>query len=154
VPQGGALFTGMTVADNLALGRFERQTGAGVHWDEDRIFWFFPRLRNRLNARVSDLSRDERRIVALARALAGDVRVLLIDEPFEALSPAATEDMFEALDKLRYDVAVVVADNRPDLVLALADRALVLENGAAIWRGAASRLRDDPELRQKMLWAR
>ena len=100
VPQGRALFAGMTVADNLALGRLKRQTGAGVHWDDERIVWVFPRLAQRWYTPADYLSGGEQQMVAVARALAGNVRLLLLDEPFEGLSPAITEELFEAFNRL------------------------------------------------------
>src|SRR5262249_26321575 len=77
VPQGRGLFAGMSVADNLALGRLKRLTGAGIRWDDERIQWVFPRLRERWRTQADYLSGGEQQMVAVARALAGDVRVLL-----------------------------------------------------------------------------
>ncbi len=152
VPQGRALFAGMTVEQNLELGRLKRLTGKGIHWDEERILWFFPRLKERWRTPADYLSGGEQQMVAVARALAGDVRVLLLDEPFEGLSPAVTEELFEAFDKLRYEVALVVVDHHLDLALALSDRTVVLERGATTWSGQSALLRDDLELRRKVLW--
>ncbi len=152
VPQGRGLFAGMTVADNLALGRLKRMTGSGVHWDDDRIVWVFPRLAQRWYTPADYLSGGEQQMVAVARALAGDVRLLLLDEPFEGLSPAITEELFEAFNRLRYEVAMVIVDHHLDLALALSDRTVILERGSVIWTGASSMLRDDLALRRKMLW--
>ena len=138
MPQGRGLFAGMTVEQNLELGRLKRLTGAGIHWDEERILWFFPRLKERWRTPADYLSGGEQQMVAVARALAGDVRVLLLDEPFEGLSPAVTEELFEAFDKLRYEVALVVVDHHLDLALALSDRTVVLERGAVTWTGAVA----------------
>ena len=69
-------------------------------------------------------------MVAVARALAGDVRVLLLDEPFEGLSPAVTEELFEAFDRLRHEIAMIIVDHHLDLALALSDRTVVLERGS------------------------
>jgi ABC-type branched-subunit amino acid transport system ATPase component len=91
-------------------------------------------------------------MLAVARALAGDVRVLLLDEPFEGLSPAVTEELFEAFDQLRYDVAMIIVDHHLDLALALSDRTVVLERGSVTWSGPSHALRDDLALRRKMLW--
>ena len=142
----------MTVEQNLELGRLKRLTGNGIHWDEDRILLFFPRLKERWRTPADYLSGGEQQMVAVARALAGDVRVLLLDEPFEGLSPAVTEELFEAFDKLRYEVALVVVDHHLDLALALSDRTVVLERGATTWSGQSALLRDDLELRHKVLW--
>ena len=152
VPQGRGLFTGMTVADNLALGRLKRLTGAGIHWDDDRIVAFFPRLAERWRMPADFLSGGEQQMVAVARALAGDVRVLLLDEPFEGLSPAVTEELFEAFDKLRHEIALIIVDHHLDLALALSDRTVVLERGSVTWTGASSLLKHDLELRRKVLW--
>ena len=142
----------MTVEQNLELGRLKRITGAGIHWDEARILEFFPRLKERWRTPADFLSGGEQQMVAVARALAGDVRVLLLDEPFEGLSPAVTEELFEAFDKLRYEVALIVVDHHLDLALALSDRTVVLERGAVSWTGPSRELRDDLDLRRMVLW--
>jgi branched-chain amino acid transport system ATP-binding protein len=152
VPQGRGLFAGMTVADNLTLGRLKRMTGTGIHWDDERIASYFPRLTERWDSPADYLSGGEQQMLAVARALAGDVRVLLLDEPFEGLSPAVTEELFEAFDRLRYDVAIVIVDHHLDLALALSDRTVVLERGFVTWTGPSLALRDDLTLRRKMLW--
>jgi len=152
VPQGRGLFAGMTVADNLALGRLKRMTGNGVHWEDGRIVEFFPRLGERWRMPADYLSGGEQQMVAVARALAGDVRVLLLDEPFEGLSPAVTEELFEAFDRLRHEVAMIIVDHHLDLALALSDRTVVLERGAVTWTGASQILKDDLALRRKILW--
>jgi ABC-type branched-subunit amino acid transport system ATPase component len=152
VPQGRGLFAGMTVADNLALGRLKRQTGAGVHWDDDRIVWVFPRLAQRWYTPADYLSGGEQQMVAVARALAGDVRLLLLDEPFEGLSPAITEELFEAFNRLRYEIAMVIVDHHLDLALALSDRTVILERGSVSWTGQSKLLRDDLDLRRQKLW--
>ena len=152
VPEKRELFASMTVADNLALGRLRRQTGAGVHWDDERIVWVFPRLAQRWYTPADYLSGGEQQMVAIARAHAGDVRLLLLDEPFEGLSPAITEELFEAFNRLRYEVAMVIVDHHLDLALALSDRTVILERGAVTWTGPSSLLRDDLELRRQKLW--
>jgi branched-chain amino acid transport system ATP-binding protein len=152
VPQGRGLFAGMTVAQNLELGRLKRLTGAGTHWDEDRVIAFFPQLRQRWDTPADYLSGGEQQMVAVARALVGDVRLLLLDEPFEGLSPAVTEELFEAFNLLRREIAMIIVDHHLDLALALSDRTVVLERGSVTWRGASQELHDDFTLRKKVLW--
>ena len=152
VPQGRALFAGMSVAHNLELGRLRRQTGVGVRWDLERILEYFPRLRERLDTPADYLSGGEQQMAAVARALSGDVRVLLLDEPFEGLAPAVIEQLFESFDRLRREVAIVIVDHHLDLALALSDRTVALERGQITWTGASKDLRDDLELRRKVLW--
>lgn len=91
-------------------------------------------------------------MVAVDRALAGDVRVLLLDEPFEGLSPAVTEELFEAFDRMRFEIAMVIVDHHLELALALADRAVVIERGMVSWSGSSQTLKDDLDLRRKVLW--
>jgi ABC-type branched-subunit amino acid transport system ATPase component/ABC-type branched-subunit amino acid transport system permease subunit len=152
VPQGRALFAGMSVKDNLALGSLKRITGAGSHWDEDRVLAFFPRLKERWTTPADFLSGGEQQMVAVARALVGDTRVLLLDEPFEGLSPAITEELFEAFDKLRHEVAIIIVDHHLDLALALSDHTVALERGAVTWTGPSRELRENLDLRRKVLW--
>src|SRR5215210_5182100 len=152
VPQGRGLFAGMSVAQNLELGRLKRQTGMGVHWDDERIFAYFPRLAERLDTPADFLSGGEQQMVAVARALSGDVRVLLLDEPFEGLAPTVIEQLFESFDKLRHEVSIVIVDHHLDLALALSDRTAALERGRVIHTGPSKDLRDDLALRRKVLW--
>ena len=152
VPQGRGLFAGMTVSDNLLLGRLKRTSGAGIHWDDERIVAIFPRLAERWRTPADYLSGGEQQMVAVARALAGDVRVLLLDEPFEGLSPVVTEELFEVFDRLRHEIAMIIVDHHLDLALALSDRTVVLERGSVTWTGASSLLKQDLELRRKVLW--
>jgi branched-chain amino acid transport system ATP-binding protein len=152
VPQGRGLFAGMTVAENLELGRLRRETGNGVRWDLERIFEYFPRIRERLHTPADYLSGGEQQMVAVARALSGDVRVLLLDEPFEGLAPAIVEQLFETFDRLRREVSIIIVDHNLDLALALSDRTVALERGRVIHIGPSRDLRDDLALRRKVLW--
>jgi ABC-type branched-subunit amino acid transport system ATPase component len=152
VPQGRGLFAGMTVRQNLELGRLRRRNGVGTHWDMERILAFFPRIRERLDTPADLLSGGEQQMVAVARALSGDTRILLLDEPFEGLAPAIVEQLFEAFDALRHEVSIVIVDHHLDLALALSDRTVALERGQVIHAGPSAALRDDPELRRKVLW--
>lgn len=152
VPQGRGLFTGMTVAQNLELGRLKRRTGTGVRWELERIVEYFPRLRERLDTPADYLSGGEQQMGAVARALSGDVRVLLLDEPFEGLAPAIVEQLFESFDKLRREVSIIIVDHHLDLALALSDRTVALERGRVIHTGPSKDLRDDLGLRRKVLW--
>ncbi|MDH3028029.1 branched-chain amino acid ABC transporter ATP-binding protein/permease [Methylobacterium fujisawaense] len=152
VPQGRALFAGMSVAENLGLGRLRRLTGAGIHWDEEKVLEFFPRLKERWTVDAARLSGGEQQMVAVARALSGDTRLLLLDEPFEGLSPAVTEELFEAFDRLRREIAIILVDHHLDLALALSDRTVALERGSVQWAGESRLLREDQELRRKVLW--
>ena len=152
VPQGRRLFPNLTVDENLAMGGLRRQSGPGMHWDRERIFEYFPRVRERLSSKADVLSGGERQMVAIARALAGNVKLLLLDEPFEGLAPAVTEVIFTTLDALRHETPILIIEHDLDLVLALADRAYVLDRGQITHDGPAEPLLSDLDYRKQVLW--
>lgn len=152
VPQGRGLFAGMTVRENLELGRIRRQTGEGTHWSLDEILEYFPRLRERLDTPADSLSGGEQQMAAVARALSGDIRVLLLDEPFEGLAPAVVEQLFRTFDKLRDRLSIIIVDHNLDLALSLSDRTIVLERGRVLHEIESRRIAEDIELRREMLW--
>ncbi len=154
VPQGRGLFAGMSVRENLALGRLARPTDGktGVVWNEAMILEFFPRLRERMDVAADYLSGGEQQMVAVARALSGNVKLLLLDEPFEGLAPTVVQELFTAFDKLRQHISIIIVEHNLDLVLALADRVYALERGAVFHEGAAEPLLTDLDYRKKILW--
>ena len=158
VPQGRGLFAGMTVAENLALGRLARRTDSGadgrdgVVWTEARIYEYFPRLRERMHVAADYLSGGEQQMAAVARALSGNVKLLLLDEPFEGLAPAVVQELFRVFDRLRGQVSIVIVEHNLDLVLALADRVFALERGAVFHQGPAEPLLHNLDYRKQVLW--
>ena len=152
VPQGRRLFPGLTVKDNLMLGRLRRSHGSADAWTDERIFEIFPRLRERYEVNADALSGGEQQMVAIGRALAGHVKVLLLDEPFEGLSPAMTEEVFNAILRLKGHVTILIVDHNLDLTLALSDRALVLDRGRISHQGPAAPLLQDLDFRREKLW--
>jgi ABC-type branched-subunit amino acid transport system ATPase component len=154
VPQGRGLFAGMTVRENLSLGRLARKTDGsnGVVWDEAQILQYFPRLAERMDVAADYLSGGEQQMVAVARAMSGNVKLLLLDEPFEGLAPTVILELFRVFDQLRRHTSIVIVEHNLDLVLALADRAYVLERGAVVHEGPARPLLKDLDLRRQVLW--
>ncbi|NPD16817.1 ATP-binding cassette domain-containing protein [Xinfangfangia sp. D13-10-4-6] len=152
VPQGRGLFAGMTVRENLELGRIRRQTGEGSHWSLEEILEYFPRLGERLDTPADRMSGGEQQMAAVARALSGDIRVLLLDEPFEGLAPAVVEQLFRTFDRLRDRLAIVIVDHNLDLALALSDRTVVLERGRVLHQVESAKIAQDLDLRREMLW--
>jgi len=154
VPQGRQLFAGLTVTENLALGRLARATdgSGGVVWSEEEIFEYFPHLKERRNVAADYLSGGEQQMLAVARALSGNVKLLLLDEPFEGLAPNIVTQLFRVFDQLRRHVSILIVEHNLDLVLTLADRVFALARGAVFHQGPAQPLLTDLTYRKQILW--
>jgi branched-chain amino acid transport system ATP-binding protein len=152
VPEGRQVFPTLTVEENL-LATAAHRSGTGTpRWTLDAVYAFFPRLKERRGNAGGKLSGGEQQMVAIARALVGYVKVLLLDEPFEGLSPAMTEEVFNAILRLKGEVTMLVVDHNLDLTLALSDRALVLDRGRISHIGPAQPLLKDLDYRREKLW--
>ena len=140
-------------ADHFSAADYlKRRTGAGSHWSDEEILEFFPRLGERMETEADRLSGGEQQMAAVARALSGDTRVLLLDEPFEGLAPAVVEQLFHSFDKLREHLSIVIVDHNLDLALALSDRTVALEMGRVFHDGPSRALATDLDLRRQVLW--
>jgi branched-chain amino acid transport system ATP-binding protein len=143
VPQGRRLFGELTVAQNLEIGLATRRT------PRDRlahVLDLFPRLRERLGQRAQTLSGGEQQMLATARALCLEPRLLLLDEPTEGLQPSMIEAIRQVIVEMRgRGVAVLLVEQRIDAVLAIADRVTFVENGQSLETVTAESLRADPD---------
>ena len=146
VPQGRRIFPNLTVLENLTIARHGKRG-----WTLERVFTTFPKLHARKDARGATLSGGELQLLAIARALMGNVDLLLLDEPFEGLAPAIVEVVWNVLRELRGTTTMLLVEQNADLALALSDRAYVISNGSIVWEGDARELHADQELRLKLL---
>jgi branched-chain amino acid transport system ATP-binding protein len=142
VPQEHAVFARLSVRDNLAVGMLSSQNRRAL----DRVLATFPKLGERLNQAAGTLSGGERKMLAIARALLSDPRVLLLDEPTEGVWIGVVEEITERLIDLAKEIAVVIVEQHLDLALQVANRAYVLDRGRVALSGASHQLRDDPRL--------
>jgi branched-chain amino acid transport system ATP-binding protein len=142
VPQEHAVFARLSVRDNLAVGMLSSQDRRAL----DLVLGTFPKLGERLNQAAGTLSGGERKMLAIARALLSDPRVLLLDEPTEGVWIGVVEEITERLIDLAKEIAVVIVEQHLDLALQVANRAYVLDRGRVALSGASHQLRDDPRL--------
>src|SRR5690554_7764939 len=140
VPQGRNVFGSLTVEENLSI--VPQQSGRGETWTVQRVYEFFPRLRERARSGARTLSGGEQQMLAIGRALMTNPRVLVMDEPSEGLAPAVLRVIQDRLQELRQTgLSVLVAEQNVDLALALSDRVMILgEDGKMAWSGDSAAL--------------
>ncbi len=153
VPEGRGTFTHLTVDENLQLGAWLRRDRSGVQADRERVFGYFPRLKERLAQQAGTLSGGEQQMLAIARALMLKPRLLLLDEPSFGLAPRLVDELFDALGSIRKSegVAMLVVEQNAQVALELADHAYLLENGRIAAEGTAAELGGDPRIQRAYL---
>jgi branched-chain amino acid transport system ATP-binding protein len=142
VPQEHAVFGRLSVRENLQVGAL----GAGKRNRFDRVLTIFPKLGARLEQQAATLSGGERKMLAIARALLGEPRLLLLDEPTEGVWIGVVEEIGERLRQLAKEISLVLVEQHLELALSVADDAYVLDRGRVALRGPAQQVRADPEL--------
>ena len=149
VPQGRRLFSELTVRENLEVGLMTRNSGRATF---DRAVSYFPKLTERFNQQAGTLSGGEQSMVAIARALCVDPRVIMLDEPTEGLMPSMIQAIRDVVTKLRSDgVAVLLVEQRIDAVLPVADRIAFMDQGRVRAEATVAEVKADPSLVQKYL---
>jgi branched-chain amino acid transport system ATP-binding protein len=147
-PEERGVFSSLSCEENLLLPPVIAPGAMTL----DEIYSIFPNLYERRNSPGTRLSGVEQQMAAVARALSGNVRLLLLDEPCEGLAPTVVQELFTVFDQLRGKVSIVIVEHNLDLVLALADRVFALERGAVFHQGPAEPLLNDLDYRKKILW--
>jgi branched-chain amino acid transport system ATP-binding protein len=141
VPEGGRIFTGMSVLENLELGAFVAQARREKDQSLEWVFGIFPRLEERKNQRAGTLSGGERQMLAIGRALMSKPRLLLLDEPSFGLAPLLVEHIFEMITEInRQGVTVLLVEQNVRAALELTQRAYVIENGRIVGQGTGEDL--------------
>ncbi|SOY49273.1 high-affinity branched-chain amino acid transport protein, ABC superfamily, atp_binding component [Cupriavidus taiwanensis] len=152
VPEGRGVFARMTITENLQMGAYTRNDEAGIKADVERMFGIFPRLKERANQLAGTMSGGEQQMLAMARALMSQPKVLLLDEPSMGLSPIMVEKIFEVVrDISAQGVTVLLVEQNARLALQAAHRGYVMESGLITMSGEASQMLDDPKVRAAYL---
>jgi branched-chain amino acid transport system ATP-binding protein len=152
VPQGRRIFKSLTVRENLAVAGREPRDGRHAPWTLDTVFAMFPRLKERAGQMAAHLSGGEQQMLAIGRALMGNPKVLLMDEPSEGLAPQIVHEVMETIRKLkRSGLSIVLVEQNPTLVFDVADDIVLLNTGQVAVVSTPAALQRDPDaLRQNL----
>lgn len=153
VPEGRGTFVRLSAEQNLRLGAYARKDKTGVVEDLERVYQYFPRLKERRNQQAGTLSGGEQQMLAVGRALMMRPKLMLLDEPSFGLAPLLTEELFRILGAISRErqVSMLVVEQNASLALGIADEAYLLETGRIVMSGKASDIGRDETVRKAYL---
>jgi branched-chain amino acid transport system ATP-binding protein len=147
VPQGRRIFASLSVRENLDVAR-----GGQGHWDRERVYELFPRLRERASNRANKLSGGEQQMLAIGRSLMSNPELLLMDEPTEGLAPLLVAQVAQAIRELkRAGLSILLVEQNLPMAAAVADRVHVLNRGAIVYSGTPAALLADEDVKSRYL---
>ena len=151
-PEGRGVFARMTITENLQMGAYLRADKESIEKDIDKMFGIFPRLKERATQLAGTMSGGEQQMLAMARALMSQPKLLILDEPTMGLSPVMTEKIFEVINTVSSEgMTIVLVEQNAKLALQAADRGYVMGSGNIIMNGKASEMLDDPQVQAAYL---
>lgn len=153
VPQGRGTFHMVSVEDNLQLGAISRRDRRAIAADIERMYGYFPKLRQRRHQQAGTLSGGEQQMLAVARALMLRPKLMLLDEPSFGLAPLIVRDVFDILGRINREekVSILIVEQNADLALEIADTAYVIETGRIVMAGPAAEIARDDAVRKSYL---
>jgi branched-chain amino acid transport system ATP-binding protein len=154
VPDGRGTFLNLTTEENLRLGAYTRgRDKNGVAQDMERVFGYFPKLKERRKQQAGTLSGGEQQMLAISRALMLRPKLILLDEPSFGLAPLVVQDIFRIMKAINEQdkVSILLVEQNAELALDLADTAYLMETGQVVLSGAAAQIRSDPSVRKAYL---
>lgn len=148
VPEDRRIIQGLTVEENLKLA----QIAPPIGWSIERIYELFPRLGERQTQEGTTLSGGEQQMLAIGRTLARDIKLLLLDEPYEGLAPVIVQEIEKTLEQIKsLGITTIIVEQNAIAALHLADRAIILDMGQVVFDGVSQDVLDNAELRQQYL---
>ena len=148
VPEDRRIIQGLTVEENLQLA----QIAPPIGWSLERVYDLFPRLGERKTQEGTTLSGGEQQMLAVARALVRDVKLLLLDEPYEGLAPVIVQEIEKTLEQIKQlGMTTIIVEQNAVAALHLADRALILDMGQIVFDGKAQEVLENEDLRHEYL---
>ncbi|MDQ6681088.1 MAG: ABC transporter ATP-binding protein [Pseudomonadota bacterium] len=153
VPDGRGTFLNLSVEENLRLGAYTRRDRSEVEPDFERVYGYFPRLKERCKQQAGTLSGGEQQMLAVSRALMLRPRLLLLDEPSFGLAPLVVQHLFEIFRVInaRDKIGMLLVEQNAAMALKLASRAYLLETGRVVMSGPAEAIRNDESVRRSYL---
>jgi len=152
VPEGRGIFARMSIVENMQMGAYLRNDNEQIKKDVDRMFGFFPRLKERATQLAGTLSGGEQQMLAMSRAILSKPKLLLLDEPSMGLSPIMVEKIFEVVREISKEgITVLLVEQNARLALQAADRGYVMDSGTVTMEGDAKQMLDDPKVRAAYL---
>ena len=151
-PEGRKCFQRMTVRENLELGAFLRRDSGGIREDLDRVFDLFPRLKERETQKAGTMSGGEQQMLAIGRALMGQPKLLLLDEPSMGIAPILVERIYETIAAINQQgTTILLVEQNATFALGVSRRAYVLETGTVAMSDESEKLRTNPEVQKAYL---
>jgi branched-chain amino acid transport system ATP-binding protein len=151
-PEGRHCFQRMTVRENLELGAYLRRDRAGIREDLERVFELFPRLQEREKQKAGTMSGGEQQMLAIGRAMMGNPRLLLLDEPSMGIAPILVERIYETIAEInRQGTTILLVEQNANFALGVSNRGYVLETGKVVLTDESAALRENPEVQKAYL---